>query len=123
VAAAARQLADLRLVGRGTVEVAEVDVETAGDELRQRHVAVYHRDQPSLPGRRFRDGGGELLVDPAPAHRLRGHHEDHGVRRGQAVLQSDREEIPRHQFLVVQEHVQLKTLEILCERAHQSASP
>jgi hypothetical protein len=117
------QFADLCLVGRGTVEVTEVDIETAGDKLRQSDVAVYHRNQPPLPGRRFRDGRGELLVGPAPADRLRGHHEDHGIRRGQAFLQLDGEEISRHQFPGIQETRRSRRSRFSASVCTQSASP
>ena len=74
------QLADLRLVGRGAVGVTEVDGQAAGNHGRQGHLTRQYRDQPLPPGRRPGNHSGELLVDPTPPDRLRGHHEHHSIR-------------------------------------------
>jgi len=53
---------------------------------------------------------------PATPHRFRGDNEHHGVRRRQALLQPDRDQVAGYQLPIVQEHVQPEPVQVLRER-------
>ena len=107
----------LFVLGRG-VEITEIHPDPAGHERRQHHIIQQHRHHPLNTGHGSRHGRRELLLPPRFAHRGPAHHQHHGIRRSQPLLQPLREPAaPRH-LPLIEKHLTARPVQILRQYPH-----